>query len=186
MDFSYEALKHPGFFAENRCGVYSDHLRYPSREVMEDGENPLKLSLNGFWRFFCTKNVSQVPEGFERPDHDCTGWDSIAVSSHIPMEGYDSPRYVNTQYPWDGWQEGRPDEDIPEDFNPVECCVKRFYLPKEMEEKQAFVSFQGAESCVAVWFNGEYTGFGTDSFTAFPDFTGMCAPAPFPSGTYRT
>ena len=28
-----------------------------------------------------------------------------------------------------------------------------------------FISFQGAESCIAVWLNGRYVGFSSDSFT---------------------
>ena len=52
--------------------------------------------------------------------------------------------------PWDGLGELMPG-DLPENFNPVACYVKYFRLPEDMKGKWVFVSFQGAESCVALW-----------------------------------
>jgi beta-galactosidase len=164
MAFSYEFLKSPAYFAENRLIPHSDHHWYPSQEAMEDGENPLKLSLNGCWHFAYAQNEGQVPSGFERSGFDCHSWGHIQVPAHIQMEGHDKPQYANQQYPWDGWQEVSPGE-IPNDFNPVACYVKYFYLPDEMKNRRVFLSFQGVESCVAVWLNGQYVGFSGNSFS---------------------
>ena len=54
---------------------------------------------------------------------------------------------------------------IPERFNPVACYVKTFVLPESMLNMPVRISFQGAESCVALWLNGQYVGFSSDSFT---------------------
>lgn len=164
MSFSYEFLKSPAYYAENRAAAHSDHFWYPTREALEDGNNPFRLSLNGYWLFACAQNEGQVPAGFEQLSFDCRGWASIAVPAHIQMEGYGIPQYVNWQYPWDGLQEVVPGE-IPNEFNPVACYVKHFILPEEMRDKRIFISFQGVESCVALWLNGEYVGFSSNSFS---------------------
>ena len=68
------------------------------------------------------------------------------------------------QYPWDGYENIEPGE-IPESFNPVASYVKYFELPAFMRGRRVFVSFQGAESGLALWLNGHYIGYAEDSFT---------------------
>ena len=164
MKFDYNRIKDPGYFAENRAPAHSDHLCYASLEELAAGESSLRLSLNGPWKFHYALNIHQAPEGFEQPDYDCGGWADIPVPAHVQMEGYGVPQYCNIQYPWDGYEALDPGQ-IPKDFNPVMSYIKRFYLPEGFAGKRVFVSFQGAESCVAVWLNGHYIGFSSDSFT---------------------
>ena len=152
--FNENLLKNPGFFRENRLDAHSDHETRPS----------YRLSLNGLWKFFHARNPAQVIPGFEQPDYDCFGWDDIQVPAHIQLEGWGHAQYCNTEYPWDGLEDLRPGQ-LPESYDPVACYVKHFRLPEDMKEKRVFISFQGAESCVAVWLNGKYIGFSSDSFT---------------------
>ena len=90
--------------------------------------------------------------------------DDIRVPAHIQMEGYDAPQYANVQYPWEGREEIQPGE-IPERFNPTASYVKYFEVPDQMKGKRLFVSFQGAESGIAVWLNGTFLGYSEDTFT---------------------
>ncbi len=80
------------------------------------------------------------------------------------MEGYGEPQYANVQYPWEGWEEVKLGE-IPTCFNPVASYVKYFEVPENMKGKRVFISFQGAESGIAVWLNGVFVGYSEDSFT---------------------
>ncbi len=154
MKFDESRLKDPGYFRENRLDPHSDHECIPS----------YRMSLNGLWKFFHALNPGQVIPGFEQLVFDCRGWNDIQVPAHLQTEGYGHPQYCNTDYPWDGQADLRPGQ-LPEIFNPVACYVKDFVLPEEMKGKRLFVSFQGAESCVALWLNGTYIGFSSDSFT---------------------
>ena len=162
--FDESRLKDPGYYRENRLDPHTDHAWYISDAEKEAGASSLRLSLNGLWKFFHAVNPGQVIPGFEQPEYDCGGWADIQVPAHIQMEGYGVPQYCNTQYPWTGHETLLPGE-IPERFNPVACYVKSFFLPEQMKGRRVFVSFQGAESCVAVWLNGQYIGFSSDSFT---------------------
>ena len=164
MQFDEKRLSSPDFFAENRVGAHSDHVAYASMAELDAGETSLRRSLNGTWKFFHAVNPAQIIPGFEAADYDCSGWADITVPAHIQMEGYGVPQYCNIQYPWDGIEDVAIG-DAPQRFNPVACYVKYFYLPEAMAGKRVFVSFQGAESCVAVWLNGHYIGFSGDSFT---------------------
>ena len=165
MSFHYDQLKSPAYFAENRVPAHSDHAFYASKDELEEERSSLRYSLNGIWKFFCARNEAQVVPGFEAADFDCRGWEDIVVPAHIQMEGHGGvPQYCNTQYPWDGEQDAEPGE-LPELYNPVACYVKTFYLPESMAGKRVFLSLQGAESCAAVWLNGQYIGFTSDSFT---------------------
>ena len=162
--FDESRLKDPGYYRENCLEPHSDHVAYASEAERMRGESSLRYSLNGLWKFFYARNPGQVIPGFEESQYDCRGWNDIPVPAHMQREGYGAPQYANTEYPWDGHEDILPGE-IPERFNPVGCYVRYFYLPEAMKGKRVFVSFQGAESCVALWLNGRYIGFAADSFT---------------------
>ena len=162
--FDYAKVKDPEYFRDGRLDACSDHIYYASEEDMPDGRTDFRESLNGIWKFHYASNYRSAVPGFEREEYDCSDWDDIRVPAHIQMEGYGIPRYVNTQYPWEGHEDIRPGE-IPEHFNPVGSYVKMFAVPERMREKRLFVSFQGVESGLAVWLNGRFVGYSEDSFT---------------------
>lgn len=162
--FDYNNLKKSEYYRENRLDAHSDHEVFSSYEALSSGVNELRLSLNGSWKFFYARNEQQIIPGFEAPEYDCKVWNDIPVPAHIQMEGYGVPQYTNVQYPWDGREQVSFGE-IPNRFNPVACYVKYFFVPEEMQNKRVFASFEGAESCIAVWLNGNYVGFSSDTFT---------------------
>ena len=105
MLFDENRLRDPDFFRENRLDAHSDHAVEPA----------YRLCLNGLWKFAHAVNPSQVIPGFEKPEYDCRGWNDIRVPAHIQLEGWGTPQYCNTEYPWDGLADIRPGE-LPENF----------------------------------------------------------------------
>lgn len=162
--FNYELVKDPTYFNDNRVAAHSDHRYYADREKMEQDVEDYRFSLNGLWKFHYAKNYNCTIAGFEKEEYCCKSWDDIRVPAHIQMEGYDVPQYANVQYPWEGREEIQPGE-IPTQFNPVASYVKYFEVPETMKGKRVFVSFQGAESGIALWLNGTFVGYSEDTFT---------------------
>lgn len=162
--FNYELIKDPTYFNDNRVAAHSDHRYYADREKMEQDVEDYRFSLNGLWKFHYAKNYNCTIAGFEKEEYCCKSWDDIRVPAHIQMEGYDVPQYANVQYPWEGREEIQPGE-IPTQFNPVASYVKYFEVPETMKGKRVFVSFQGAESGIALWLNGTFVGYSEDTFT---------------------
>ncbi len=164
MEFTFAQLQDPKKYALNCMKAHSDHEWYPSRDAAEKRENDQKISLNGKWYFTYAKNEDDVPVDFEKMETNCHTWHEIQVPGHIQMQGYDRPQYVNQQYPWDGIEDV-PLGKAPVKFNPVACYVKYFTMSENLKNKQIFISFQGVESCVAVWLNGRYIGYSSNSFS---------------------
>lgn len=157
-EFSLDCIRRADIFAENREAAHSDHVC-----TAVDGGS-LRLSLDGAWYFHYALRPEETIHGFQKPEMDCRRWPTIQVPGHIQLQGYGRPQYVNVQYPWDGWQEVKTGS-APETYNPVGSYVKYFTLPEHMAGRQVFISFQGAESALAVWLNGCYVGYGEDAFT---------------------
>lgn len=162
--FDYSKVKDPRYFKDGRLEAHSDHVYYASESDLLTGVSEYTESLNGVWKFHYGNNYESTVPGFEKLDYSCADWNDIRVPAHIQMEGYDVPHYVNTQYPWEGREDIRPGE-IPEHFNPTASYVKYFTVPERMKGKRIFISFQGAESGIALWLNGKFVGYGEDSFT---------------------
>lgn len=162
--FDYDLVKNPAYFCDNRVAAHSDHRYYKTKEKMEQKIEDYRYSMNGLWKFHYAKNYQSTIAGFEKEEYCCKTWDDIRVPAHIQMEGYDAPQYANTQYPWEGREEVKPGE-IPTEFNPVASYVKYFEVPQQMQGKRVFISFQGAESGIALWLNGDFVGYSEDSFT---------------------
>lgn len=158
-------LTDPGVFAVNRLPAYSDHRYYETAaEAEKRGDMSLRHSLNGSWKFNYAVNPAARPADFYTSEFETSGWNDIEVPGHIQLQGYGRPQYVNTMYPWDGYNDIRPPA-IPEDKNPVGSYVKVFQVPANMKGKPVYISFQGVESAFYVWLNGQFVGYSEDSFT---------------------
>ncbi len=162
--FDYNKVKDPEYFQENRLPAHSDHMYYSSLEAARKEENSFRYSLNGLWKFAYAMNYASTVKGFESLEYNCKCWADIRVPAHIQMEGYDIPQYANMQYPWDGREQIEPGQ-IPEEFNPVAQYVKYFTVPEHMKGAPLFISFQGVESNLVLWCNGQFVGYSEDSFT---------------------
>ena len=155
--FDYLNLANPRYFKDNRMEAHSDHRYYKNEQELK-GHSSFYFSLNGLWKFHYAKNLqSRIPD-FEKPDYDASGWDDIRVPAHIQLEGYDKPQYSNVEYPWESHDDIKPGE-IPTYFNPVASYIKYFSIPENMLGKRLFISFQGAESALALWLNGSFVGY---------------------------
>ncbi len=160
MEFNYQWLHDPERFKINRVEAHSDHKYYRN----EEGKENFQISLNGSWKFSYAAYYEARIRDFEKEDFDCSLWEEIQVPGHIQLQGYDKPQYVNVMYPWDGREkveEGR----APEEFNPVASYIRYIDLTEEQLKEKMFISFQGVESAFALWVNGKFIGYSTDTFT---------------------
>lgn len=162
---SLDWLSDVSVFAVNRLPAHSDHKYYATmKEAQRKEDMSWRHSLNGAWKFHYAVNPASRPVNFYMPSFSCEGWNSITVPGHIQLQGYGQPQYVNTMYPWDGHEELRPPQ-ISSDHNPVGSYATTFEVPGNMTGKPLFISFQGVETAFYVWLNGEFVGYGEDSFT---------------------
>ncbi len=165
MTFDPARLSDPLFVSERRRDAHSDHRWFRDEEELSAGVSGFEQPLNGLWKFHYARNLDAVIPGFEQPGYDVSTWDDIPVPAHIQLEGYDRPQYVNVQYPWDGHEQLEPGE-APQLFNPVASYVTHFALDRPLEPgERVALDVKGAESAIAVWLNGSYIGFASDSFS---------------------
>ncbi len=159
--FDFDVTKDSYTFEQNRLDAHAEM----NTEVMTEcgWKSNRFLYLDGVWNFTYAKNHELAPVNFEKDECDCRYWDKIKVPGHIQMQGYDKPHYTNTAYPWDSVEKVGLGE-VPEKFNPVGTYVKYFNIPGKMLGENIRISFQGVESAGAVWLNGIYVGYMTNSF----------------------
>lgn len=157
-------LADPAVFMENRLPAHSDHRHYPAGEFAFGDESPLRELLNGSWKFHWAPNPASCPEGYQRPDFSCAGWDDIAVPMHMELAGYGVPQYVDTRYPWEGKEQVAPHQ-VPVDYNPTGCYVTAFTIPAAWKGHSVHITFDGVETALHLWCNGRYIGYSEDSYT---------------------
>ena len=112
----------------------------------------------------CSEYKSSFKKTFIKTEFDETDLNFINVPGHLELQGFGSPQYVNTQYPWDGKEFLRPPQ-VPQESNAVASYVKHFTLNDALKDKKVFISFQGVATSIFVWVNGNFVGYSEDSFT---------------------
>ena len=150
-------LTNPEVFAVNREKAHSDHYCY-------DKNGRFRQSLNGTWKFSYAENPEKRKADFYKTEYSVADFDEIQVPGHIQLQGYGRCQYVNMMYPWDGRETVTPPA-VPVKENPVGSYVTYFDLNDDLRGKDVYLSFQGAESAIYVWMNGEFVGYSEDTFT---------------------
>lgn len=165
-------LDKPHIFKVNKLKPHSDFIAYKNQKEAEEKRSSFYQMLNGTWKFHYSINASERPVNFYEDISLCE--DTIVVPGHIELSGYDQIHYINTMYPWEGWDYRRP--PVADDggdqpgifseakYNPVGSYVKTFDLSEELKGRQIILKFEGVEQAMYVWMNGKFVGYSEDSF----------------------
>ncbi|MBQ9348447.1 MAG: hypothetical protein IJT94_14120, partial [Oscillibacter sp.] len=160
--------------------VSAKERRYKSEKV---------LCLNGDWDFKFYPRPAEMPEVL---DTDSCEFDTLEVPSCWQFKGYAPPCYLNVRYPfpynppvipttdkvgpifsWLGWDQGvHPRwKDPGEEYN--FAGVYRKFIDIGDPDKRYVISFLGVASCLDLYCNGAFIGYGEGSHnTAEFDLTG--------------
>ncbi len=157
----------------NKEPVHCTYVPYAgiSQALADDANSsPYYLCLNGTWKFNWEKHPDMRPVGFYKPSFDVSYWDSITVPSNWQMAGYGIPVYTNETYPFvksppyvmkpapAGWTS----QKMPD---PVGSYRRTFTVPDSWGGKEIYLHFEGVQSAMYVWVNGEKVGYSEDGMT---------------------
>lgn len=130
------------------------------------------------WKFKWSKDPASRPVGFQNPDYDVSGWETIVVPSSWQAMGADPARkkgwgtavYANQPYLFKrDWPfvMGEPPKDYTSYAarNPVGSYRRTFTVPEAWKGEEVYVQFDGVDSFFYLWVNGRYVGFSKDSRT---------------------
>lgn len=127
----------PAVFQINRETPRATAFPYDNRQAaMEDNyaSSPYYMNLNGTWKFNWVAKPEDRPTDFYRTDYDTSKWDDIKVPSNWEMEGYGTPIYTNTVYPFP-----KNPPFIAHDDNPVGSYKRSFTLPQTWNGRRVYL-----------------------------------------------
>lgn len=109
--------------------------------------------LNGSWQFRYFPNLYEIKEQFYETDYQEEGFAPIPVPGAWQNFGYDCHQYTNTLYPFPA-----DPPFVPWD-NPCGAYRYHFTYQKNPDAPQAYLNFEGVDSCFYVWLNGNFVGY---------------------------
>ncbi|WP_315579977.1 glycoside hydrolase family 2 TIM barrel-domain containing protein [uncultured Actinomyces sp.] len=148
----------------------------PARAYLAD--DPGQMSLDGLWAFTYHRvdpNPGANPEE-ACPSPRVSSEETIDVPSHWVLRGdgrWGAPAYTNVDFPFP------VDPPFPPEDNPVGDYSRHFTCPKSWLSSggQVRLRFEGVESQIIVWINGQWIGMARGSRLAHEfDVTKMLVP----------
>ena len=120
------------------------------------GSDAPAQSLNGAWAFRLSARAD-APLDFLAADFDDSAWNRLPVPSHWQLHGYGAPAYTNVLFPFPVEPPHVPDE------NPTGDYRVTFGVPDVWQGMDAVLRFEGVDSCLRAWLNGEELGIAKGS-----------------------
>ncbi len=151
----------PSVVAINRLPMRQPMMSFEDIEAAreESACSPWHQSLNGTWQLRLWPNPDAVPKSAVAPEVSATkSWSTVEVPGNWTVQGFaDLPHYTNVQMPWPLRPPQVPDQ------NTTGVYRRSFRLPKSWKGRRIIVHLGGAESVHAIFVNGDFAGYGTDS-----------------------
>ena len=144
---------------------YHVTLGNPSTHV----SNPEITYLDGVWKFHWSPDPESRPSGFYSADYDVSGWSDIHVPCDQEMQGFGTPIYTNSRYPFRREPPkvtGTPDRSWTafEARNPVGSYVTVFNA-SDIQSYNWILEFEAVSSAFYVWVNGQMVGYSQNSMS---------------------
>lgn len=112
------------------------------------------ITLCGDWDFIFYKSLADVPEIEDAETIGRVDKINVPRSWQTALgRGYDTPNYVNFNYPIP------LDPPFVPDNNPCGLYIRKFFVHPEMLNKKVFLNFEGVDSCFYLFVNGKFAGY---------------------------
>ncbi len=151
----------PEIVSIGRLGARPPTTAYPTLHDARAGDpsaSPWRRSLEGRWALRLFDHPDRVTASAITGDASGPRWSRVAVPGNWTLQGVgDLPQYTNVQMPFPGPPPALPDR------NPTGVYRRRFRLGRAWAGRQIVLHVGGAESVHAVYVNGRFAGYGTDS-----------------------
>ena len=144
----------PGCFRVNELAPRAYFIPFESEEQTRQRRehSAYYFSLNGEWRFSYRPSLYEM-EDFYLQDFDCTSFATVTVPENWQMHGADCAQYQTSPYPFIF------DPPFVPEKNPCAAYIKDFELTPKAGKRYE-LHFEGKDSCVYVWMNGSFIGYG--------------------------
>lgn len=133
-------------------------------------ESRYYIPLNGTWKFLYVDGYKQLPENATDSTVSLTNWKDIQVPGNWEIQGFGTAIYVN--HPFE-FVERDPKTRFPKmaqpylpEENPVGVYRREIEIPQNWDNRNIFLSIDGAKSGVYVYINGKEVGYSEDSKTS--------------------
>lgn len=89
-------------------------------------------------------------------------WGEMPIPGMWEMNGLGEPMYCGIGYEWKTWWKSNPPA-LPDSANYSYTYVRNWTVPKAWKGRDVILHIGSVTSCVEVWCNGKYVGYGEDS-----------------------
>ena len=148
--------------------TYESKAEALDAKLFEDSK--YHISLNGTWDFYFVDGYKQLPENVTDSTVSLDNWKKIEVPGNWEIQGYGTALYVNHPYEF---VERDPKTRFPKmappylpEENPVGVYRREIEIPADWDNRDIFLTIDGAKSGVYVYINGKEVGYSEDSKTA--------------------
>lgn len=148
-------------FTEWQDPSISEINRLPMTALPAPAEED-RVSLNGEWSFHYAERAERRIDGFWETGFKEKEWKKMNIPAMWELNGYGDPVYVNIGYAWKTWHTSTPPK-VPSAHNHVGSYRKNISIPADWKGKQIIIHFGSVTSCVYLWVNGKFAGYGEDS-----------------------
>lgn len=157
MNLDLSILFNPEIFEFNLLDNHSDHKNYLSLDDYKNNKTNETL-LNGTWKVIYQKVYDASLLEYAKVSTAIADLKDVEVPLSIELQGFARPQYVNVQYPFDGYNDGKIGEDINVE-NPVIVYLKDLIISEEQLTRRLTLNFKGFESGLFLYINGEFVGY---------------------------
>ena len=112
------------------------------------------------WAFSYYDSFENIPDNITDASNDTSKWDRLFVPSNWQLHGYDAPQYTNMRYPFP--------VDLPRvpKTTPAGVYSTDFVIENDMDVFNKYIIFEGVDSCLYLYINGQFVGYSQISHMA--------------------
>lgn len=144
----------PKVFRVNELADHSYFIPFHNLDKVRGAreESDTFFSLNGCWKFHWEPSI-YLMEDFRELEYGVEGFTDVTVPENWQLHGVDQAQYQSSPYTFIF------DPPYVPEKNPAAAYCKEFdFSPKE--NKRYELHFEGKDSCIYVWLNGSFVGYG--------------------------
>ncbi|MBO5270376.1 MAG: DUF4981 domain-containing protein, partial [Clostridia bacterium] len=152
LDYTYH--KDPSAFRVNELEARAYMIPFDSKAAVYAPReaSPCFHSLCGEWKFLWKPSIYEMDDFFTE-DFDLSAFETVSVPETWQAHGKDYIQYQSSPYPF------IPDPPHVPEKNPCAAYVKEFEA-SVIPGKRYELHFEGKDSCVYVFLNGNFVGYG--------------------------